>query len=282
MSITPTIENRFYELYLEYFHKAEAHRRWNLMKDIPWHQARRQSADAVAQTVESFMAVEMYLPDYTSKILHLIRRSRGRAWFQANWGYEESKHSLVLETWLLRSGHRSNDQLRGFEEEILARQWDLCYDSPLEMIVYTTFQEFATGLNYRNLRKLAADSGDAALERLLTLLAQDETAHFQFFKEGVRVFMEHERDRVLQAIVHVLKTFRMPAQHLIPSWSERDRTIRELGVFNDHIFTREVLPPVLKALGLSLRDLRAVRKASDLPDPAGALARVTSPISSCP
>lgn len=187
MTITPTIENRFYELYLQYFHKAEAHRRWNLAKDIPWHQARRHPDDAVAQIVESFMAVEMYLPDYTSKILHLIRRSRGRAWFQANWGYEESKHSLVLETWLVRSGHRTNEQLRGFEEEILARQWDLCYDSPLEMIVYTTFQEFATGLNYRNLRNLATAPGDAALDRMLVLLSQDETAHFQFFKEGVRI-----------------------------------------------------------------------------------------------
>jgi acyl-[acyl-carrier-protein] desaturase len=260
MTITPTIENRFYDLYLKYFHNAEAHRRWNLMNDIPWDTARRQADDSVAQIVESFMAVEMYLPDYTAKILHLIRKSRGRAWFQANWGYEESKHSLVLETWLTRSGHRTYEQLRGFEEEILSREWDLCYDSPLEMVIYTTFQEFATGLNYRNLRKLTASSGDTALERTLTLLAQDETAHFHFFKDGVRIFLEHDRERVLEAIVHVLKTFRMPAQHLIPNWPERDATIRRHEVFNDRIFTREVLPSVLKALGLSLRDLRDARK----------------------
>lgn len=264
MTITPTIENRFYELYLQYFHKAEAHRRWNVMKDIPWHTAQRQRDDAIAQIVESFMAVEMYLPDYTSKILHLIRRSRGRAWFQANWGYEESKHSLVLETWLTRSGHRTPEQLREFEEAVLAREWDLCYDSPLEMIVYTTFQEFATGLNYRNLRNLVAPSNDLALDRLLTLLSQDETAHFQFFKEGVRIFMEHDRDLVLRAIAHVLKTFRMPAQHLIPNWPERDAAIRNHHVFTDRIFTREVLPAVLKSMGLSLSDLREVRKSASV------------------
>lgn len=39
------------------------------MQDIPWQAARRQPDDAIAQIVESFMAVEMYLPDYTSKIL---------------------------------------------------------------------------------------------------------------------------------------------------------------------------------------------------------------------
>lgn len=263
MNVTPTIENRFYELYLKYFHNAEAHRRWNLLNDIPWDSAKRQPDDSIAQIAESFMAVEMYLPDYTSKILHLIRRSRGRAWFQANWGYEESKHSLVLETWLLRSGHRTNEQLRGFEEEILSKQWDLCYDTPLEMVVYTTFQEFATGLNYRNLRRLAAESGDAALDRMLVLLAKDETAHFHFFKDGVRVFMEHDRDQVIEAIRHVLRTFQMPAQHLIPNWSERDTLIRDRQVFNDRIFTREVLPPVLKSLGLSFRDLRDARKQCD-------------------
>ncbi|MBI3461440.1 MAG: acyl-ACP desaturase [Planctomycetes bacterium] len=262
MELTPTIENRFYDLYLEYFHKAEAHRRWNIMEDIPWHEAKCHPDDAVAQIAESFMAVEMYLPDYTSRILHLIRRSRGRAWFQANWRYEESKHSLVLETWLVRSGHRTDDQLRAFEQEILARQWDLCYDSPLEMIVYTTFQEYATGLNYRNLRRLVASSGDAALDRLLVLLAGDETAHFQFFKDGVCIFPEHDRDRVLEAIVHVLKTFRMPAQHLIPNWSERDQLIRARQVFNNRIFTHDVLPSVLRALGLSLNELRQVRKTS--------------------
>jgi acyl-[acyl-carrier-protein] desaturase len=268
MIITPTIENRFYEQYLKYFHNAEAHRRWNLNQDIPWASAKRQVDDSVALIVESFMAVEMYLPDYTSKLLHLVRRSRGRAWFQANWGYEESKHSLVLETWLLRSGHRTDKQLREFEEEILARQWDLCYDSPLQMMVYTTLQEFATGLNYRKLRRLAANTGDAALDRMLVLLAQDETAHFHFFKEGVRIFMDHDRDRVLEAIVHVLKTFRMPAQHLIPNWSERDAAIRNLQVFNNRIFTREVLPPVLKALGITLRELREVRRDATCPEVA--------------
>jgi hypothetical protein len=32
-----------------------------------------------------------------------VRGSRGRAWFHANWGYEESKHSMALGDWLLRS-----------------------------------------------------------------------------------------------------------------------------------------------------------------------------------
>src|SRR5882724_10295592 len=108
------LENRFYELYLDFFNRAEAERRWNVQKDIPWDQCNAQVTDEIALIVESFCAVELFLPDYTSKILDLVRQSRGRAWFQANWGYEESKHSLVLEQWLVCSGKRTQQEIHDF------------------------------------------------------------------------------------------------------------------------------------------------------------------------
>lgn len=254
------LENRFYDLYLEYFHKAEAHRRWNLQKDIPWEQITSRADPAVVQVVQAFMGVELYLPDYTSKILHLIRASRGRAWFQANWGYEESKHSLALEMWLTKSGSRTNEQIRNFEEEILGREWGMPYDTPLEMIIYTVLQEFATALNYRGLRRVAQDSKDAALDKLLVLLARDEIGHFEFFKNGVLIFMEQDRDRVLEGLNRVIRTFRMPAQDLIPGWDSHDRLIRELGIFDDRIYMREVVKPTLKALGINSEELREARR----------------------
>lgn len=257
--MSATLENRFYDLYLEYFHKAEAHRRWNLLEDIPWNQISRNPDPAVTKIMEAFMAVELYLPDYTSKILHLIRRSRGRAWFQANWGYEESKHSLALEMWLTRSGSRTDEEIRGFEEEILSREWMLPYESPLEMIVYTVFQEYATKLNYQGLRRAAQESNDPALDKVLTLLARDEVAHFEFFKNGVLIHMEQDRDKVVETLNHIIKTFRMPAQDLIPDWDSRDQLIREMGIFDDRIYIREVVGPVLKALKVSREELREAR-----------------------
>jgi acyl-[acyl-carrier-protein] desaturase len=258
--MSASLENRFYDLYLEYFHKAEAHRRWNLQRDIPWHAIGRQPDPAVAQIMQSYLAVELYLPDYTSKILHLIRASRGRAWFQANWGYEESKHSLALDMWLTKSGSRTDEELRGFEEEILSREWNLPYDTPLEMILYTTFQEFATALNYRGLRKLAQSSGDAALDKLLTLLARDEVGHFEFFKNGTLIHMEHNRDLVLEKLNYVIRSFRMPAADIIPGWAAQDKFIRQMGIFDDRIYMRDVVKPVLKALGVRPEELRDARQ----------------------
>ncbi len=264
--MSATLENRFYDLYLEYFHKAEAHRRWNLLNDIPWDQISRQPDPLVTKVMEAYMAVELYLPDYTSKILHLIRKSRGRAWFQANWGYEESKHSLALEMWLVRSGARTDEDIRNFEEEILSREWMLPYETPLAMIVYTVFQEYATKLNYQGLRKVAEESKDPALDKVLALLARDEVGHFEFFKNGVLIHMDQDRDKVLETVNHVIKTFRMPAQDIIPDWDVRDQLIRDMNIFDDRIYVRDVVRPVLKALGINRDELRDARQRVEASD----------------
>src|ERR1700689_1133479 len=98
------LEGAFWRLFRDFFDMAEKKRRWRIRDDIPWDQCNRNLNPAIAHVVESFTAVELYLPDYTSKILPLVRSSKGRAWFYANWGYEESKHSIALGDWLLRSG----------------------------------------------------------------------------------------------------------------------------------------------------------------------------------
>jgi acyl-[acyl-carrier-protein] desaturase len=258
--VKPAFENRFYELYLEYFHKAEANRRWNLQQDIPWEAITRTPDPAIVSVVQAFMAVELYLPDYTSKILHLIRASRGRAWFQANWGYEESKHSLALEMWLTKSGSRTDNQIREFEELILGREWNLPYHTPLEMMIYTTLQEFATALNYRGLRKVGLNTNDPALNKVLALLARDEVGHFQFFKDGVLLYMAQDRDRVLEALNFVIHTFRMPATDLVPDAEQHGRLMRQLGIFDDRIYLRDVVKPVLLSLGVSVEELREARR----------------------
>jgi acyl-[acyl-carrier-protein] desaturase len=258
--VLASLEGQFHNLYLEYFHKAEAHRRWNVLKDVPWDRVGSAPDPNVVRVVQAFMAVEMFLPDYTSKIMHLVRSSRGRAWFQANWGYEESKHSLAREMWITRSGAQSEEQVHAFQDDILSREWDLPYDTPLEMIIYTTFQEFATGVNYRGLRRAAQSARDAALDKVLTLLARDETGHFEFFKNGTKLFLARDRGATLDAINKVIRTFRMPAKALIPDFDSHDRLVRELGIFDDRIFMRDVVRPVLKALGVDPDELRDARK----------------------
>src|ERR1700687_1638118 len=108
---SPAVVSKIYNLYRDYFDRAEKKRRWSIRDDIPWDKCSRSLDPAIADVVQTFCAVELYLPDYLSKLIPQVRSNRGRAWFLANWGYEESKHSMVLGDWLLKSRHRTDEQM---------------------------------------------------------------------------------------------------------------------------------------------------------------------------
>lgn len=253
-------ENQFFELYCEFFRQAEANRRWNIQKDIPWDRCNPKVSDNIALIVESFCAVELFVPDYTSKITQLVRKSRGRAFFQLNWGYEESKHSMVLEEWLLRSKKRTTKEVHSFADQVLQQEWNLPFETPRQMMIYTVFQELATGLNYKNLRRKAIDQNDEALAVALSFVARDESAHYQFFQDGVKLCLKEDRDGTLADIQYVLKHFRMPAEDLIPNWEYRAEVIVGQKIFSGRMFYNNIMRPILSVLGTSREELKELRK----------------------
>jgi len=255
-TVTAQIEEIFYESFLRYFKNAEQKRRWNIERDIPWDKTNPETSETTALIVESFTAVEMFLPDYTHRIMQLIRRSRGRAWFQANWGYEESKHSLVLEEWLIRSGKRTEDQVRDFEESLLGAEWQLPFETARQMMIYTMIQEMATALNYTNLRRRASDEGDEALARTLTWVSSDESAHYNFFRKGVKAYLMLEPEETIADIKYVFECFAMPAHALIPGWEERALAIEGAGIYGPKMYLSKIRRPVLEDLGISRTQLK--------------------------
>jgi acyl-[acyl-carrier-protein] desaturase len=250
-------EAALWRLYRRFFDQAERKRRWSLEKDVPWEQCNKALDPVIADVVESFCAVELYLPDYLANALPRSRVSRARTWFYANWGYEESKHSLALGDWLVRSGHRTDEQMADLEGEVLRRQWHLPQDSHVAMIAYAMMQERATGLNYRNLRHAVLDRGnDPALEKLLMLVAVDEQAHYSFFRDCLRLYLESDREGTLEQLRRVLNDFAMPAIHELVDGRQRVARIRELEIFNEEVYYRDVYVPVLEDLGVPRAEMR--------------------------
>jgi len=253
----PVLRTILYRLYREFFDRAEKKRRWSLQTDIPWEECNPSLPPALADVVESFCAVELYLPDYVAKALPLIRANRGWAWFHANWGYEESKHSLALGDWLLRSGHRSEEQMADLEDRVFAQEWDLPADSASGMLIYAMVQELATWVHYRNLReRVLEEGGDPALCRLLDLIAVDERAHYAFYRRVVQLFLELDRPTTLEQLRRVLHGFAMPAVHLLADSSQRQAQIRDLKLFDEETYFVEVYQPILEVLGVHRRELR--------------------------
>ena len=264
------LERETYLLFREFFDKAEKKRRWNITEEIPWDQCNRNLNPVIADVIETFTAVELYLPDYTSKILPLVRKSKGRAWFYANWGYEESKHSLALGDWLLKSGFRSEEYMADLERKVFAREWNLPQDNQLGMLAYAMVQEQATFLNYKKLQnRIENMERDPALETLLGFVSIDEKAHFGFFRDCLRIYMKYDREAVIPQLRRVMNEFAMPVVHdLLDDSARRIAEIQSLELFDSHIYFREVYVPVIRDLGISREEMRTtVREKKSLKYP---------------
>jgi acyl-[acyl-carrier-protein] desaturase len=258
-TLPPAVERQMWQLFRDFFDLAERRRRWRVADDIPWDECNPGLKPVIADVVETFCAVELYLPDYSAKILPKVRHSKSRSWFYANWGYEESKHSLALGDWLIKSGHRSEEHMADLEAKVFAREWNLPQDNHLGMLVYAMIQEEATFLNYRNLReRVEAFGGDPALEKMLQFMAIDEKAHHSFFRDCLKLYLEHDRAAVIDQMRRVMNEFAMPAIHdLLDDSKRRVAAVKQLQLFDADLYYREVYRPILLELGVTRHEMRA-------------------------
>ncbi|MFD5554688.1 acyl-ACP desaturase [Streptomyces sp. NPDC127068] len=262
-----TLREAFHREYMTFFEQAERTRRWNPFTDIPWEDLRDSRPDErLALCAETFCGVEMFLPDYLKAHLDLCGGNYGQAWFAANWGYEESRHSLVLREYLHRSGQRTEEQLFDYAEDVLSRTWRSPYDEGRQMVVYGAVQELTTFVIYRKQRDLAARSGDSVLAEVYRLIGRDEMAHAKFYQRMLQLHLETDRVGTLHDLAHVLRTFRMPAEDILPDYEARVAVMRTAGI-DSGVFFKEVVLPTLAAMGLSRHDLPGprARAAVDVP-----------------
>ncbi len=256
-SVEPFADGQtFRRLQRSFFDLAEKKRRWNIDDDIPWSTATGAVDPNLVEVLEAFYATEMFLPDYSSKLIALNRDNQGMAWFLTNWSYEESKHSMAIEQWMLRSGRRTEQQMDQLNEELLAKEWQLPFHTGRQMTIYACIQELATQRNYLNLAKLTVAGGDEALQRMLRLIASDEGVHHKMMVDCVLEYLRVDRAGTLADFATVLANFAMPAHDIIPDWERRGALIEELRIYSGRQFVREVLLPTLKRVGVDRRELR--------------------------
>jgi acyl-[acyl-carrier-protein] desaturase len=175
----------------------------------------------------------------------------------ANWGYEECKHSMVLEDWLLHARMRSDEQMTDMHSEVFAHEWDLPHDNARGMVCYTLFQELATQVHYANLRQIVRrEGGCPALEKLLLLVSVDEAAHADFFRRLVAIYLEDDRPGTLEQIRLVTNSFRMPAVHMLADSRKRMQEVLDLHIFDESMFISHVYEPILARLNISRTELR--------------------------
>jgi acyl-[acyl-carrier-protein] desaturase len=249
-------QERLYRLYSSFFDKAEEERRWNPYRDPPWDKIRKDVPEQLVVIAETFCAVESYLPDYVAKGLNIVRPYFGQAWFSANWGYEESKHSIALIEWLMRSGARTPEQIFDMQNRLMESEWKLPFDTARQMTIYGCFQEMATFVIYVKQEQRAKELGDDCLGAIFRLNARDEIAHCRFYEDVVKVLLEEDREGTLRDIAHVAKHFQMPGVGIVPDYEERIKVMRDEGKVDRAVFLQKVFFPVLKYLEITRQELQ--------------------------
>jgi acyl-[acyl-carrier-protein] desaturase len=249
-------QGRLYDLYKTFFDKAEAERRWNPFRDVPYDKIPKDVPECLVTVAETFCCVESYLPDYVSKGINIVRPYFGQAWFSANWGYEESKHSVALLEYLIRSGRRTPEYMFDLQARLMSVEWSLPFDTARQMTVYGCFQEMATFVIYVKQEQRAKEVGDECLATIFRLNARDEIAHCRFYEDVVKVLLEEDRVGTLRDIGRVAKHFVMPGVGIVPDYEDRIKVMREEGKVDRAVFLQKVFFPVLKYLDITRQELQ--------------------------
>jgi len=255
------LEERLYREYMSFFEKAERERRWSVFDDIPWDRVNKGASEELALCAETFCSVEMYLPDYVAGGINIVRDYFGQAWFQANWAYEESKHSLALIQYLVRSGKRTEQQMFDLQSQIFAKKWSLPFNTARQMTFYGCVQEMATFVIYVKHRERAAAEQDECLRSIYDHVARDEIAHCRFYQSVIKILLEEDRSGTLADMAHVFANFQMPGVGIVPDYDERILKMREAGV-DRSVFIQKVYMPILKYLGVGRHEMLAAQRAA--------------------
>ena len=271
------IDRGLMALYRWYLDRSQAVRNWNPDRSFDWRRLRTDHSPDVNAAIEGFFAVEQYVPDYTSKLVAINRRSLARSHFQIRWGAEEERHAQLWRNALLFARFRSARWIEEYGESLREGEWDLPWDDPCRMAIYALFQERATQLNYLNTATIARGQGlrpeatgerDPVLEQAAVKIAADEAAHFSFFLEITRLHLYYYPAQTLESISDVIEHFAMPALKLLPDMDGFARALYRLGIYGPREYTRDVLQVVLSNLGISSRraleeDVRSFQGSPD-------------------
>jgi acyl-[acyl-carrier-protein] desaturase len=260
---TSSIRDRVYRTYLDFLETAEKKRRWNIFDDIPWDAFNTLKAtETNAQCVEIFCAEELYLPDYSSKGIELVRAQFGMAWFQACWAFEESRHGLAFREYLSRSGLRSKVEVDALESGICTATWKLPYETPRQMVCYAALQEGATYIAYKIQKDKARAAGDPVLEAMFHLIGRDEAAHGGFYRAIIELELAHDRQPTIADLASVLSNFKMPGAALIPNYHQR---LRASGAgITTRLFIERVVQPLLTTLQISRHEFKQALNKREL------------------
>ncbi|MEX2554212.1 MAG: acyl-ACP desaturase [Actinomycetota bacterium] len=209
----------------------------------PW-QASDSKLGGIAQTaLELNLLTEDNLPYYHLAIWEMFGGDGPWGEWIRRWTAEEGRHSIAIRDYLIVT--RGVDPValeRGRMDHVGRGFYANEMPSPLDGLVYVTFQELATRIAHRN---TGAITGDPAAERLMARVALDENLHYVFYRDVAGSALEVDPSAMVLAMNRQVLGFSMPGLEL-PGFREKAIRIASAGIYDLRIHHDQVLVPVLK------------------------------------
>ena len=209
----------------------------------PW-QASDSRLGGIAQTaLELNLLTEDNLPYYHLAIWEMFGGDGPWGEWIRRWTAEEGRHSIAIRDYLVVT--RGVDPValeRGRMDHVSRGFYANEMPSPLDGLVYVTFQELATRIAHRN---TGAITGDPAAERLMARVAVDENLHYVFYRDVAGSALEVDPSAMVLAMNRQVLGFSMPGLEL-PGFREKAIRIASAGIYDLRIHHDQVLVPVLK------------------------------------
>lgn len=203
--LSPEAERAIYLLYRDYFRTADSERQWNLWTDLPWDNAPAEApSEALINAALDIYKDLLFLPDYAAFGLARSRSSRGRAWFLTRWSYDEGKHLLTLNEWLVQRAGIPDSELRAMGDSLLTQfRWTPPTADPETLLADALAWEISEISRLTALATLATESGETALDEGCRHMLADDNAHRHFLSSALDVVAKERPGDVEAAVRHV-------------------------------------------------------------------------------
>jgi acyl-[acyl-carrier-protein] desaturase len=214
----------------------------------PWKPADSR-LDGIAQTaMELNLLTEDNLPYYHLAIWEMFGGDGPWGEWIRRWTAEEGRHSIAMRDYLVVT--RGVDPIaleRGRMDHVSRGFYPNEIPSPLDGLIYVTFQELATRIAHRNTGGI---TGDPAAERLMSRIALDENLHYVFYRDVSASAIEADPSAMVLAMNRQILGFTMPGFEL-PGFREKAIKIASAGIYDLRVHHDQVIVPVLKKWGLA-------------------------------
>ena len=200
----------------------------------------------ITDALEILLITKDNLAGYHRELVeHFILEDWWGMWI-GRWTAEENLHAIVLREYLVVTREVDPVASEMIRVEHVMKGYRADRLSNIETLVFMALWEREHAVFCR---RLAAQTSDDNLRKLMETIAVDEERHFEFFDSVVRPCLDLEPDETRKAILTRAEALQVIGAD-IDGYQDKVRTVAQAGIFDEDA-KRQVISDSIKGWGLA-------------------------------